>query len=59
MNSQRILALVKKHLKGTIRDPATLFMIILFPVMITLAFGISFGAIGGSQSTTYQDAYRS
>jgi len=54
MNGQRVFALVKKHLKGTIREPATLFMIILFPVMITLAFGISFGAIGGSQSTTYQ-----
>jgi ABC-2 type transport system permease protein len=54
MNSQRVFALVKKHLKGTIREPATLFMIILFPVMITLAFGTSFGAIGGSQSTTYQ-----
>ena len=54
MNSQRIFALVKKHLRGTIRQPAALFMIILFPVILTLAFGTSFGAIGGSQSTTYQ-----
>jgi len=37
-----------------IREPATLFLIILFPVILTLAFGTSFGAIGGSQSTTYQ-----
>jgi ABC-type multidrug transport system permease subunit len=33
-----------------------LFLIILFPVILTLAFGTSFGAIGGSQSTTYQIA---
>jgi ABC-type multidrug transport system permease subunit len=37
-----------------IREPATLFLIILFPVILTLAFGASFGAIGGTQSTTYQ-----
>ena len=37
-----------------IREPATLFLIILFPVILTLAFGASFGAIGGAQSTTYQ-----
>ena len=37
-----------------IREPASLFLIILFPVILTLAFGASFGAIGGAQSTTYQ-----
>ncbi len=37
-----------------IREPATLFLILLFPVILTLAFGTSFGAIGGTQSTTYQ-----
>ena len=37
-----------------IREPATLFLIILFPVILTLAFGVSFGAIGGAESTTYQ-----
>jgi ABC-2 type transport system permease protein len=54
LNSQRVFALVKKHVKGTVREPATLFMIILFPLILTLAFGTSFGAIGGSQSITYQ-----
>ena len=37
-----------------IREPAILFMIILFPVILTLVFGASFGAIGGTQPTTYQ-----
>ncbi|MDH5713300.1 MAG: ABC transporter permease [Candidatus Bathyarchaeota archaeon] len=54
MNFQRVFSLVKKDLKKMIREPATLFLIILFPVILTLAFGTSFGAIGGSQSTTYQ-----
>ena len=54
MNFQRVLALVKKDLKKLIRDPAVLFMILLFPVLLTLAFGASFGAVGGTQSTTYQ-----
>jgi len=54
MNFQRVFALVKKDLRKMISEPATLFMIILFPVVLTLAFGVSFGAIGGNQSTTYQ-----
>jgi len=54
VNFQRILALVKKDLKRLIREPAALFMIILFPVMLTLAFGLAFGGIGGNQSATYQ-----
>ena len=37
-----------------VREPATLFLIILFPVILTVAFGISFGGINGPQSTSYQ-----
>jgi len=52
---QRVIALTKKDFKRLIRDPATGFLIVLFPVILTLAFGTSFGAIGGgNQSTTYQ-----
>jgi ABC-2 type transport system permease protein len=51
---QRISAFIKKDLKHIVREPATLFMIILFPVILTLAFGFSFGAIGGPQQTTFQ-----
>jgi len=54
LNFQRIFALVSKDLKKLIREPATLFMLIMFPVVFTLVFGFSFGAIGGNQTTTYQ-----
>jgi len=54
LNHHRIFALAKKELKKTIREPAALFMIILFPVLLTLVFGTSFGAIGGTQLATYQ-----
>jgi len=53
MKSSRIMALAKKDWKRMIRDPAVLFMIILFPLVLTIAFGASFGAVGGSQSATY------
>jgi len=35
-------------MKKTIRDPAVLFMIFLFPIVFVFAFGASFGAGGGS-----------
>jgi len=52
MESRRVFALAKKDWKRTVREPAVIFMIILFPVMLTIAFGSSFGAVGGSQSGT-------
>ena len=54
MNTQRILALTKKEMKKTIREPAVLFMIFLFPIVFVFAFGASFGGFGGSQNATYQ-----
>jgi ABC-2 type transport system permease protein len=56
MKLNRALALAKKDWKRMYREPAFLFMIILFPVMLTIAFGTSFGAVGGSQSSTYSVA---
>jgi ABC-type Na+ efflux pump permease subunit len=53
MNVGRALALAKKDWKRIFREPAFLFIIILFPVMMTVAFGTSFGAVGGSQATTF------
>jgi ABC-2 type transport system permease protein len=53
MKAGHVLALAKKDWKRFIREPAFLFIIILFPVVVTVAFGTSFGAVGGSQSTTY------
>jgi hypothetical protein len=54
MNFQRVFALVKKDLKRLVREPSALFMIILFPIMLTLVFGLAFGGIGGNQTSTYQ-----
>ncbi|MEE9505790.1 MAG: ABC transporter permease [Thermoplasmata archaeon] len=50
MNRQRVLSLVRKDLKKLVREPATLFLIVLFPVVLTLGFGVGFGAIGGDQA---------
>ena len=56
MNFQRVSALVRKDLKRLVREPSALFMIILFPIMLTLVFGLAFGGIGGNQTATYQVA---
>ena len=56
MKVGRALALAKKDWKRIYREPAFLFIIILFPVMLTVAFGTSFGAVGGSQPTTFNMA---
>lgn len=56
MKAGRVLALSKKEWKRMLREPAVLFMIILFPVMLTVAFGASFGATAGSQPSTYSTA---
>jgi len=53
MKLQRISALTKKELKKTIREPAVLFMIFLFPIIFVFAFGASFGGVGASQTVTY------
>ncbi|NIQ04560.1 MAG: ABC transporter permease [Candidatus Korarchaeota archaeon] len=43
MNTQRILALVKMEMKKTIREPAFLFIMLLFPAVLTITFGFTFG----------------
>jgi ABC-2 type transport system permease protein len=53
MNSQRTLALTKKELKKTTREPAVLFILIIFPIMITLLFGFAFGGIGDGTTTSF------
>ncbi|MHA1727730.1 MAG: ABC transporter permease [Promethearchaeota archaeon] len=42
MNRQRIIVLVKNNLIKLIRTPANLFMNILFPAVLTIAFGLTF-----------------
>ena len=45
MNMQRTMALVKTQLKAIIREPAYLFLMILFPAMLTLVFALGFGTM--------------
>ncbi|HUK80758.1 MAG TPA: ABC transporter permease [Nitrososphaerales archaeon] len=54
MKLGHVLALAKKDWRRIFREPAFLFMLILFPVMLTVAFGTSFGAVGGSQATQFK-----
>jgi ABC-2 type transport system permease protein len=49
MKIQRVIALTKKEMKKTVREPAVLFMIFLFPIIFVFAFGSAFG--GGEQPT--------
>jgi ABC-2 type transport system permease protein len=53
MNLGRVIALTKKDLKKITREPAVLFLLILFPVMITFVFGLAFGGIGGGGTTSF------
>lgn len=54
MNLQRVGALSRKSLKVIVRQPASLFMLILFPLVLTLVFGLSFGKMGGGQDTSFR-----
>jgi len=49
MKFQRVIALTEKEMKKTVREPAVLFMIFLFPVVFVLAFGASFGGLGATE----------
>jgi len=43
MNLQGLVALVKMELKKLIRQPANLFLMLLFPAVLTLTIGVAFG----------------
>ncbi len=54
MKAQRIRTLVFKDLKRVVREPANLFMALLFPLILTVAFGAAFGGLGsGGVDMTY------
>ena len=54
MRAQRVRALALKEFKRVVREPANLFMAILFPMILTAAFGAAFGSLGtGSGDTSY------
>ena len=46
MKTRRILALTGKEFKKLIREPSILFLTLIFPMVLTLAFGAAFGSLG-------------
>jgi ABC-2 type transport system permease protein len=55
MRVQRVMALVLKELKRVVREPANLFMALLFPMILTVAFGAAFGNFGSEgMDATYE-----
>ncbi len=54
MDSRRVVALVKKNMKKLTRDPGTLFLLVLFPVVLTTVFGFAFGGIGESGPQNFE-----
>ncbi|MHA2296433.1 MAG: ABC transporter permease [Candidatus Hodarchaeales archaeon] len=52
MNVQRVATLVIKDIKRLIREPALLFLALLFPLILTGAFGFVFGSFGGASGDT-------
>ena len=58
MKVQTILALFMKDMKGLVRQPSSLFMAILFPLILTGAFGLAFGSFGsGGANSQYTVGY--
>ncbi len=53
MNIRRINALLNKEIKSLYRVPATLFLAILFPIVLTGAFGLAFGGGSAIGNSTY------
>lgn len=53
MKIQRIKAIILKEFSRMLKDPAMLFLIIIFPIVLTLAFGFSFGQIGSNGESVY------
>jgi ABC-2 type transport system permease protein len=50
LKHQRILSIVIMELKKLYREPALLFLILLFPAVMTISFGLAFGAIGPGET---------
>ncbi|MHA2355043.1 MAG: ABC transporter permease [Candidatus Thorarchaeota archaeon] len=53
MGLRRITALTKKNLKMFKRQPAVLFLLLLFPIMLTATFGLVFGGTGEGGVTNF------
>ncbi|MFW9932436.1 MAG: ABC transporter permease [Candidatus Thorarchaeota archaeon] len=54
MNFRRINVLLKKDLKTFVREPAVLFLLLLFPLVITMTFGIAFGGMNSGGDVEFR-----
>ncbi len=53
MKARRINAIIQKELARMVKEPAYLFLIVIFPLVLTIAFGFSFGGF-----FTSEDVYK-
>jgi ABC-2 type transport system permease protein len=53
MGLRRVTTLTKKNLKMFKRQPAVLFLLLLFPIMLTATFGLVFGGMGDGGVTNF------
>ena len=53
MKIRRIVALAKKDIKLFVREPAALFILLLFPLILTITFGAAFGGMGTGGDTQF------
>jgi ABC-2 type transport system permease protein len=53
MGLRRVTALTKKNLKMFTRQPAVLFLLLLFPLIVTATFGLAFGGMGEGGVTNF------
>ncbi len=53
MGLRRVSALTKKNVKMFTRQPAVLFLLLLFPIIVTATFGLAFGGMGEGGVTNF------
>ncbi len=53
MGLRRVTALTKKNVKMFTRQPAVLFLLLLFPIIVTASFGLAFGGMGEGGVTSF------
>ncbi|MDW5563029.1 MAG: ABC transporter permease [Methanomassiliicoccus sp.] len=51
MNVRRTTAMASSNVKRILRDPSHLFLVVIFPVALTVLFATAFGGLGGSAAS--------
>ncbi|MFX1264091.1 MAG: hypothetical protein ACFFCK_04380, partial [Promethearchaeota archaeon] len=53
MGLRRTRSLVMKNVKMFTRQPAVVFLLLLFPIIVTATFGLAFGGMGDGGVTNF------